>query len=221
MNSTEWFEEIPNNIKTFSDIDPAFQTENSKHRSFGMPISAYTVDAQIYRYLPSFVISTVDKFARLPFEPYSAALFGNVDSYDSCLGYFRAEIGPDSNMDGLGYRIDTKPFLPPSLIIQDELHLIEGPLGSMTGLYETAIDILATTGDGKRPKYIASTATIKDAENQVKSLFDRKFALFPSPGITIDDSYFNSFKESTTDNENEPGRLYSGICTRAKLFFRL
>ena len=216
LNSVEWFEEIPNSTKTYSKILPAFQTNKNQNHSFGMPISAYTVDTQIYRYCPSFLISTVDKFARLPFEAYSAAIFGNVDSYDSFLGYFRNEIGPDSNTDQLGYIINIKPFLPPSLIIQDELHLIDGPLGTMTGLYETAVDMLATTENGIKPKYIVSTATIKDAENQVKSLFNRKFALFPSPGITIDDSYFSSFTESNTDMEDEPGRLYVGVCTPGK-----
>jgi hypothetical protein len=215
LNSIEWYEEIPSddNSKKFIQVLECFQKVKDKSRSFGMPISAFTVDSQIYRYCPSFLISTVDKFARLPYESNSASIFGNVDQFDSMLGYFRKKTGPDSGFGKLGYQTRVKPFKPPSLIIQDELHLIEGPLGSITGLYEVAIDTLATTENGEKPKYIVSTATIKDANNQVRALFDRDFALFPPLGITIGDSFFNSFKESNALDADPPGRLYVGICT--------
>ena len=71
---------------------------------------------------------------------------------------------------------------PPSIIIQDELHLISGPLGTLTALYETAVDSLCTNGS-KKIKIIGSTATIKSATNQVKNLFNRKSFQFPPPGI--------------------------------------
>jgi hypothetical protein len=215
LNSIEWHEEIPSNSnsKKFFQISEHFQKGNDKNRSFGMPISAFTVDSQIYRHCPSFLISTVDKFARLPYAPNSASIFGNIDQFDSLLGYFRKKIGPDSEYNRLGYQTGVKPFKPPSLIIQDELHLIDGPLGSITGLYELAIDALATTENGEKPKYIVSTATIKDANNQVRALFDRDFALFPPLGITIEDSFFNSLKESNVTDADPPGRVYVGICT--------
>lgn len=217
LNKIEWFEEIASpKEKEYSQIIPPFKKSGKANISIGIPISAYTVDTQIYRYCPSFLIATVDKFARLPYESQSASIFGNVDRYDSVLGYFRKENGPDSEKDKLGYQMDVKPFLPPALIIQDELHLIDGPLGSITGLFETAIDALATTENGERPKYIVSTATIKNAEDQVQSLFDRGFALFPPPGLTVEDSYFTSFNESALTSEDGPGRLYFGVCTPGK-----
>lgn len=217
LNKIEWFEELASSKeKKYSQIIPPFQKTGTVNRSIGIPISAYTVDTQIYRYCPSFLIATVDKFARLPYESHSASIFGNVDKFDSILGYFRKENGPESEKDKLGYQIDVKPFLPPTLIIQDELHLIDGPLGSITGLFETAIDALSTTENGERPKYIVSTATIKNAEDQVLSLFDRKFALFPPPGLTVEDSYFTSFNESALTSEDGPGRLYFGVCTPGK-----
>ncbi|MDY0220616.1 MAG: helicase-related protein [Desulfobacterium sp.] len=94
---------------------------------------------------------------------------------------------------------------PPELIIQDELHLISNALGSIVGLYEAAIDTVLITR-GMRGKYIASTATIKNADKQIKALFGREVAIFPPPGIRYDDSYF----ARTIPLNEKPGRLYVG-----------
>lgn len=93
--------------------------------------------------------------------------------------------------------------LPPALVIQDELHLITGPLGSVAGLYEAALDTVLQMR-GCRPKYIASTATIRMATEQVRRLYGRDLAVFPPPGLSCDDSYF-----AHTDHK-EPGRMYMG-----------
>src|SRR5207248_9115964 len=114
-------------------------------------------------------VSTVDKFARLSFEPRAAALFGNVERYHEHLGYFRrwcASAGPASlpsvpqETPAFGRSVNVMPHIPPDLILQDELHLIDGPLGSMVGLYESAIDVLASAANGgtrTHAKYTAST----------------------------------------------------------------
>ena len=94
---------------------------------------------------------------------------------------------------------------PPELIIQDELHLISSALGSIVGLYEVAIDTVLVAR-GMRAKYIASTATIKNAAKQVKTLFARDMAIFPPPGLRYDDSYF----AKTVPLEEKAGRLYVG-----------
>jgi hypothetical protein len=81
---------------------------------------------------------------------------------------------------------------PPDLIIQDELHLISGPLGTLVGLYETAIDKLCTwevNGKKVRPKVIASTATIRNADVQVHKLFLRKVNVFPAQGLDVTDNW--------------------------------
>jgi hypothetical protein len=101
---------------------------------------------------------------------------------------------------------------PPDLIIQDELHLISGPLGTLVGLYETAIDKLCTwevNGKKVRTKVIASTATIKNADVQVRSLFLRTVNIFPPPGLDVRDNFFSVQREPT---EKEFGRRYLGIC---------
>lgn len=105
-----------------------------------------------------------------------------------------------------------KPFLPPELIIQDELHLITGPLGTVYGAYETVIeDLCSYTIGGKKikPKYVVSTATIKNAAEQTKCLYGRKVtAQFPPNGFEIGDSFY--IREVPV--EQDPFRRYVGVC---------
>ena len=104
------------------------------------------------------------------------------------------------------------PLRPPDLIIQDELHLISGPLGTLVGLYETAIDRLCTwevNGKKIRPKVVASTATIRRASDQVYGLFLRNLNIFPPTGLEIGDNFFSLQRKSS---EKTPGRKYIGIC---------
>ena len=123
----------------------------------------------MYRLLPVLVIATVDKFARMPWEGRAQALFGQVSRHCDRHGYLTpGEEHPGSHPKRRSLPAvivtEREALRPPDLIIQDELHLISGPLGSFVGLYETAVDELcARTVDGKRlrPKVIASTATIR------------------------------------------------------------
>ncbi|MFO0646577.1 MAG: DISARM system helicase DrmA [Polyangiales bacterium] len=129
-------------------------------------------DEEVYRRLPAFVIATVDKFANLPWVGPSGMLLGKV-THATKHGYE----GPgDASHKG-----DKVSVGPPDLIIQDELHLISGPLGTMVGLYETALDALMTR-DGVAPKVVASTATVRRAEAQTRALFCREGTrVFPPP----------------------------------------
>lgn len=214
-------------------VPACFAVNDSKTIADRSPIPAYTVDDQIYHRIPSLIVATVDKFARLPFEPKAAAIFGNVEYYHARWGYYREHCPPDdfgSLPDearahpaggGRRYNLHTavSRFAPPEVIIQDELHLIEGPLGSLTGLYETAIDMLCSVGDSTsaaRPKYIASTATVRQAHEQVQSLFDRRLAQFPPAGMTIDDRFFAQERLSHPLESDNPGRLYVGVAAPGK-----
>lgn len=185
-----------------------------------IPIPGITVDEQVYKSLPTMVVSTVDKFARLPFEPKAGGLFGNVEFYHMLHGYYRLindeHPKPTGRTEKLYRPLDAVEIPePPNFVIQDELHLIEGPLGSMVGLYESCVDFLSKKS--KYPlKYVASTATIKRGDDQVKSLFSRNLQVFPPNGTDVDDRFFIREREDHPLNEENPGRLYFGVSAPGK-----
>ena len=152
-------------------------------------LPVHVVDEDIYEARPSIVIGTVDKFAMMAWQPLARRLFG---------------LGNDGQRE----------VSPPSLIIQDELHLISGPLGSMVGLYEPVIDDLSTDYRPEvpiKPKIIASTATIRRYNDQIRGLFGRdEVALFPPHGLEEGHSFFAE-PATLPDGSPEPGRRYLGI----------
>src|SRR5579875_748101 len=166
----------------------------------GLPV--LTVDEPIYRRLPGFLIATCDKFAMMPWVGEIASFFGRADRCDAEGFYGPAEPGRGSPLPA--------PLPPPDLIIQDELHLISGPLGSMAGLYETALEALCIRkieDKAIRPKLIASTATVRRAQTQIRALFDRsQTAIFPPPGPDRAVSFF-----AQADAAPERSRLYLGL----------
>lgn len=182
----------------------------------GLPV--VVVDEEIYRRLPTLLIATVDKFAQMPWKGEVQMLFGQVNGFCERHGFKSPEIEDSTShpKSKLGLpaakTLEHGPLRPPDLIIQDELHLISGPLGTLVGLYETAVDKLCTwevNGKQVRPKLIASTATIKNADVQVRSLFLRTVNIFPPPGLDVRDNFFSVQREPT---EQEFGRRYLGIC---------
>lgn len=181
-----------------------FECEFTRDRA--LPIVA--VDAPIYRRLPAFLIATVDKFASLPWVGESGVLLGGADRFDATGFYGSAEPNRGQRLPQL--------ILPPDLIIQDELHLISGPLGTMAGLYEAAIEALCIReidGRAVRPKIVASTATVRQARNQVQALFGRGLTqIFPSQGPNRRDSFF----AKTMPASEVPGRLYVGVAGQGR-----
>ena len=175
----------------------------------GRALPIVAVDEPLYRRLPAFLIATVDKFASLPWVAESGMLLGGATRHDAN-GFY----GPGSKRGGAKL---TQPLLPPDLIIQDELHLISGPLGTISGLYETAIEglCLRQGQDGKavKPKIVASTATAKQAKDQIQALFGRPgTSLFPPPGPSRRDSFFAQTKAV----DEVPGRRYLGISAQGR-----
>lgn len=153
--------------------------ESCRYRD-GLPV--HIVDDDVYNERPSLIIATVDKFAMLAWKAEPGRLLG-------------------TQRDPQGRRL----FLPPDLIVQDELHLISGPLGTVVGLYETAIDALCTVESP--PKVIASTATIRRATDQVRAVFAREARQFPPQAAEADNSFFAVAAPRTQKGT----RAYAGV----------
>jgi hypothetical protein len=153
-------------------------------------LPVWVIDEDVYQERPSIVIGTIDKFAMLAWKPEARQLFG---------------LMPDGSR---GSR-------PPNLIIQDELHLISGPLGSMAGLYETLIEDLCTderVEPARKPKIVCSTATIRRYRAQIKALYNRQDAtLFPPFGLDASDSFFARYARDPGTGDLVPGRRYVGV----------
>lgn len=145
-------------------------------------LPVWVIDEDVYRERPTLLIATLDKFAALP---------------------WRTEVGNLFNRDS--------PERPPDLIVQDELHLISGPLGTLAGLYETAVATLATR-EGVPAKIVASTATIRRAGRQGIGLFAQETRQFPPPALDSRDSYFAVEAPRT----KRGSRLYSGLMAPGK-----
>ncbi|AWR20882.1 helicase-related protein [Aurantimicrobium photophilum] len=147
------------------------------------------VDEEIYKMPPSFIVGTIDKFAQLAWKERSRRLFGLRKSDAGEIERFAP---------------------PPDLMIQDELHLIAGPLGSMNALYEIALENLCLAMGGSKPRIVAATATTKNFDSQVKRLYGRSESrLLPPSGIEIEDNFF---AKSPPDNSNKPGKTYVAVC---------
>lgn len=180
-----------------------FSRRNRNRNDLG-PIPVNLCDETIYQHPPSLLFGTVDKFAQLAHKVSNSDKARNNDS---------------RRLFGRGNWENGKPtdgYFPPDIIIQDELHLLNGPLGSSVALFESAVDQLCTRIDGTRPKVISSTATTRNTGLQIAALFDRKVNLFPKQGVECDDSFFSFYKRSfsSKDKDNfiyESKRRYIGI----------
>ncbi len=191
--------------------------EFGRTRANGSGLPVVVVDDEIYRRPPSMLIATVDKFAMMAWRGQARTLFGKATRECPRHGL----VWPDSDCKKNHIRrgnlpavrvMNIMPIRPPDLIIQDEFHLISGPLGTMVGLYETAVDELATWSiDGIKvhPKIVASTATVRKADAQVNNVFLRRVSVFPPHGLDVEDNFFSVQRPVN----KKPGRLYMGICS--------
>jgi hypothetical protein len=201
--------------------DPLGRCEFSRRRAMSEGLPVVVVDEEIYRLLPALLIGTVDKFAQMPWKGEVATLFGRVTGRCLRHGFLNAESAETGRHPKKGelpavQPVELGPLRPPDLVIQDELHLISGPLGTMVGLYEAAVDELCTwqlAGVAVRPKVVASTATIRRARDQVHALFLRAVEVFPPSGFDVDDNFFSRRRPITASH---PGRRYFGICAPGK-----
>ena len=204
--------------------DPEGNCVFTRRRSPDEGLPVLVTDEEIYRLTPALVIGTVDKFAQLPWKAATSSLFGTVDRRCPRHGW----MNPDATWcTGRHPRNGSLPattqqpamrLRPPDLIIQDELHLISDALGSMVGLYETAIDTLCSrvqAGQLVRPVLVASTATVRRARDQVEQVFARDLAIFPPQVLDAGETFFSTVTPPTAAT---PSRRYRGICATGERF---
>lgn len=154
-------------------------TRNDKGRVFDRGIPLFDTDEDLYDFPPDFVVGTVDKVAMMAWKPLSGRLFG--------------------------IKGGVRKWSPPALLIQDELHLINGSLGSIDASFETMIEELCVHDGGRKPLIIASTATTKNYVDQISKLYARGSRIIPPPGLDIKDSFF------ARQDDSAAGKLYVGI----------
>lgn len=189
--------------------------QSSKLSHPGLPVTV--VDEEIYHRPPTMMIATVDKFAMMAWRGPVRTLFGKVSEECPRHGLLWSDADCNGNhRAGKGLPATTvkkvKPIRPPDLIIQDEFHLISGPLGTMVGLYETAVDELCSWKLGEKtvkPKIVASTATVRKAKEQVNNVFMRRVSVFPPHGLDVEDNFFSVQRPIKA----RPGRRYLGVCS--------
>ena len=162
------------------DCEFKFREINHNRNTTYTGIPVLEVDEDIYLGPPDFVVGTIDKVARLAWVPEAQAIFG--------------------------LRKGKRKYPAPRLLIQDELHLIAGPLGSIDGVYEALIEHLCRVDGGAKPVIVASTATTKNFEDQLQKLYGRPGELVPPPGLDITDSFF------AKRDLNDSGKIYVAVC---------
>jgi len=172
-----------------------------------MPI--YIIDTDIYGYLPSVVVSTVDKVAVLGLQKSFSNILGDVRYYSPTKGYSWKE---EDWEDGRTVDLEERRLLRPTLQIQDELHLLKEDLGAYDSHYETMMQTLIEQITGNYSwKVVASTATIQDYNRHASHLYGKEEHLqksirFPVEGPKYDDSFY-----SCKDEDESVGRYYVGI----------
>ncbi len=189
-------------------------------RDCGRDLHLYLTDTEVFRRLPTLVIATIDKLARLATEPWGRSLFGGATAQCRIHGYLIAmPVDPDGRESGTCPVLDCTETLThcppnvdplPGLLVQDELHLLTESLGAFASHYETMLIETArrrrATGLGGGPwKIVGSTATIEGYRQLVRQLYNRDDAIrFPSPGPTSTESFYSEETE-------EPQRFVLGV----------
>ncbi len=202
---------LPERLRAYCKNKKCFFHKNNRVSSgHEVCIPILTVDEDIYKWCPSLLISTVDKFAQITFNEKISNLFGKVNKFCNKHGFLdnlKTKDHTKSHGTEVHPYFSIEKLTPPDLIVQDELHLISGPMGTLTALYETAIDYFCkNTKREMRPKIIASTATTKSASSQIDTLFNRKETkIFPPQGFEFGNTFFSG------TNKEKAGKIFLGI----------
>lgn len=154
----------------------------------------YIVDSEIYRYLPSAIISTVDKLAIVGCNANFRNLLNGAEYQCPAHGYTSKKqcIEKGCNVEVQDYKKVDMYDPAPTLFIQDELHLIRESLGTYASHYESFIKYFIKNVSKSRrdTKIIGATATISSYQEQVYHLYERNPVRFPCESPFIDKNFY-------------------------------
>lgn len=181
-------------------------------------LPVYVVDNDLYRFIPTIVVSTVDKLAQLGQNQRFAQMFGRITAV--CPQHGVTFLGANALCSAArpldnrerpetcdGYPLDYGSFhdLPPALLIQDELHLLSEELGTFDAHYETGVIQLVRSLGGLPWKVVAATATIENYQEHAWHLYMAQARQFPGPGPRAYDSFY--YYQSS----ERIGRIFIGV----------
>ncbi|MEU8411356.1 helicase-related protein [Amycolatopsis japonica] len=188
--------------------------ENCRYASRALPV--YVVDQEVYRFLPTVVVGTLDKAASISLQQAMQGLVGPPRGFcsEKWHGFTYAErahtlngcLVPNCQGSLTGLQMDTKRFAP-TLRLQDELHLLRDSLGAVDAHYESLLDHLQHETSGSRAKIVASSATLTGYERQVDVLYQREGRVFPQPGPRAGESFW-------TVQTSKPLRRFVAVAPR-------
>lgn len=202
---------------TFDPDKPGFRHEC---RDCGHRLNLHLTDTEVLRRLPTFVLGTIDKFARVATEQWGRAMFGEARVKCDVHGYLL-----DAPRDDAGDAVSEcpvrgcgRPLRPtpqnvdpaPGLLVQDELHLLTESLGAFASHYETmmkeTLRVMQDRGFATGTwKIVGSTATIEGYQHLVRQLYNYETAVrFPVPGPTREESFY-------VRETDEPQRYVLGV----------
>lgn len=177
-------------------------------------LPVHVIDNEIYRYLPSVVVGTIDKLASLGNQRKLSLILGQVTGRCVKHGYYNSKCCQKECTDSTRLRPGPPAGISgPTLFVQDELHLLKEGLGTFDSHYETFLQVLLRSfGQDMPVKIIASSATIEAFGRQVRHLYGREARVFPGPGPTLNESFYAKTFEY-------PQRLFVGVLPHNKTIF--
>lgn len=181
------------------------------------PLPLFVVDEEVFRFLPTVVVGTLDKAAIIGFQAAMRGFVGAPLGMCDQEGHgFTYAIRTSKSAHGclvsgckgrrLPLPIESNLFAP-SFRLQDELHLLKDSLGAVDAHYEALLDSLQTELGAPRPKILASSATLTGYEKQADVLYRRHARVFPQPGPSSSEGFW-------TSNSSQLMRSYVAVAPR-------
>ena len=186
---------------------------NPNCESHGL-LPLYMVDDDLYRVIPSVIISTVDKMTAIGLNLRFHNLLCGATYKCPVHGYTARKkcLVSGCKCDPADFKKIKMKDPAPSLLIQDELHLIKESLGAYDAHYETLIEyfVKSFSGSNRGMKVIGATATISAYAEQAKHLYWKNAIRFQSSSTYLDHNFYSDI------DPDDIGRIIIGYAPFGK-----